>query len=1044
MRQAQNLFDKDAVKNVSYDPPELRGTVSFGSRLLRSSIQIHEDGTAENGCPCRDSREHGLICSHAIALALEMLRRADDPDRDRKLLEEQRKAVRQASSGGAYLQRAAPDDPDAVPIGLLIGLDAGWRTAPVGERIPLCCTVQLDGNAFPPEDLSPDRAYRLSKQHDTLLYVLEDICEGPVRSRFDASRADLINLLELCAGEAILDAETGSMMTVNAARLSSHLLADLDRETGELIVTVRTELPYMPAGEFPYYLLTRTSGWAFGAGNFWPLESVLPDPFHDVYDEPQVIPRTHVLSFMETELPLLVRTLPLESDLSIDLFTVAPARPGLLLHVKGSPAALRLTLYAEYPGVTLIALKPHPEASFSHPDPDDLLRFTVRNLEFEGAAVQRFASLGIVGAGGDTLEPVTGTREVLNFLSSTVPSLRRDGWRVEIEGRIATELEAMPHVTPVVTVDEGDGWFEVRFDFDDGAGGSLSSAEIQRALQKGDRFLKQGTQTLLLDEEAIRSMHGVFEDCASGEGKAPGSFRLSSIHGAYVQSALGALDGVDVEAPPTWQRENEFRNRKQADDAEPLSESMESILRSYQKEGVQWLRFLERNGFAGILADEMGLGKTVQTLAWLQYSRVNESIRGLPSLIVCPTSLVENWEEEAGRFVPELRVQTVSGSAREKLWADSPNQDLVITSYALLRRDIETVSQLDFAVAVLDEAQHIKNRSTQNSKAAKRLRAGHRLVLTGTPVENSVSDLWSIMDFLMPEYLGGHELFRAAYELPIGRGEREGEEAQSRLRRKLHPFLLRRLKSEVAKELPPKIQRVAKFALSADQAKVYRELLESSQRKLTHLVAKKGFGGARMEILTVLLRLRQICCHLDLLKLPDLKASEPSAKLALFLELVDEALDGGHRILVFSQFVSMLHILRDELEKRNLTYCYLDGSTKDRMDQVRRFNKERDIPLFLISLKAGGSGLNLTGADMVIHFDPWWNPAVEAQATDRAHRIGQQKTVYSVKLIARDTVEEKVLALQRKKQSVIDATIESDEAAMKSLDWGDIQELLSL
>jgi len=317
-------------------------------------------------------------------------------------------------------------------------------------------------------------------------------------------------------------------------------------------------------------------------------------------------------------------------------------------------------------------------------------------------------------------------------------------------------------------------------------------------------------------------------------------------------------------------------------------------------------------------------------------------------------------------------------------------------------------------------------------------------VLTGTPIENSVSDLWSILDFLMPGYLGNHDSFRHHYEQPIATGGFEGEEAQVRLRRKLGPFLLRRLKSEVARDLPPKLERIAFCSLAPEQKQVYRALVESSRRKLEDMVAAHGFKRCTIEILKTLLQLRQACCHLDLLRMPGLPAGQPSAKMDLFFELLDEAIDGGHRILVFSQFVSMLAILRLELDARQIPYCYLDGATKERQKIVHTFNSDRRIPLFLISLKAGGTGLNLTGADMVIHYDPWWNPAVEQQATDRAYRIGQKRTVYGVKLLTRGTIEEKVLAMQKKKQAVIDATLSTDESLLQSLTWEEVKDLLSL
>ncbi|MCF7849918.1 MAG: DEAD/DEAH box helicase, partial [Kiritimatiellales bacterium] len=475
-----------------------------------------------------------------------------------------------------------------------------------------------------------------------------------------------------------------------------------------------------------------------------------------------------------------------------------------------------------------------------------------------------------------------------------------------------------------------------------------------------------------------------------------------------------------------------------------LSANLNGTLRSYQKEGVNWLSFLEKRGFCGVLADEMGLGKTIQTLAWLQLNRQHEDARGKPTLIICPTSLVENWAEESAKFTPDLKVLTLHGTDRHEKWEDVENSDIIISSYALMRRDIKKHLEYKYAVVILDEAQHIKNRSTQNAVAAKKLKAEQRLVLTGTPIENSVADLWSIMDFLMPGYLGHHKAFREYYELPIANGGSDGDYAQSKLRRKLHPFLLRRMKKQVAKDLPPKIERIAPCTLTKDQQLVYTQLLEDAKRKISNIVAEQGFNKSRMEILTTLLRLRQTCCHIDLLKMEDVKSEFPSAKMDIFFELLDEALDSKHRVLVFSQFTSMLAILRKELEDRDLQYCYLDGSTKDRQEVVKEFNRNRDIPVFLMSLKAGGTGLNLTGADMVIHFDPWWNPAVEDQATDRAHRIGQKRTVYSVKLITKGTVEEKVLELQRRKKTIIDATLTTDEQVMQKLTWEDVQELLSL
>lgn len=1046
-RDAKMLFERGAVQLVSFEPPFIRGTVSFGNRSIASSSKVLHDGTCENLCPCRDNAERGIICAHVIALGLELIKRAYDPEQERKRLEETRRAAKLARvDDAAYIKRVPVGTAGAVPARLHMRLAADWEARRKTGRIPVTCYAELPSGHRLIDDLPRGASYSFSPQDDGILYVLEDISEGPARSRLDVLPSDFMNLLHLHSGKPLWLDGRSDPFVVNAAKMSSSLRMDLDRENGELILMVHTELPYLKPGEFPVYIESGKTGWVFGAGNFWPLANLLPGPLRSIYEKPIAVPRPSVPRFLQTELPLLEKHIAVQSELSLDLFAIEPESPKFVLAVRGSPASLAATLYSEYGDVQVVAAKADAAGFFSHPDPQDLMRYTVRNLDEEEDALARLVVTGLRGETGDTLMPIVGCREVLNFLGRDVPALRRMGWGVTLEQKVDTFMGSLDFATPVVRVNEGQSgdWFDVDFEFDGGASGSLTPAEVQRALLKGESFIERGGRTILLDVNAIEAMNDVFRDCAASEGKKPGSFRLAGIYSSYVKSSLDVLDGVDVESAPAWRSKAERQNRLQTLEPVALSEPLASTLRSYQRDGVNWLRFLENNGFCGILADEMGLGKTLQTLVWLQLPRTDPEARSKPALIVCPTSLVENWAEEVAKFVPQLRVLTVTGSDRHEKWNEVEKADIVVTSYALLRRDIEQYVAREFSAAILDEAQHIKNKSTQNAIAAKRLKARHRFVLTGTPMENSVSDLWSIMDFLMPGYLGSHETFRLHYELPIMSGGADAELPQAKLRRKLNPFLLRRLKTDVAKDLPAKIEKIATCTLSADQQVVYKQLLEASQRKIFDMVAAQGFQKSRMEILKTLLRLRQVCCHLDLLKLPDLDSKMPSAKMDLFFELLDQACDGGHRVLVFSQFVSMLKILREALEKRGLRYCYLDGSTDERMKIVHEFNREKSIPVFLISLKAGGSGLNLTGADMVIHYDPWWNPAVEDQATDRAHRIGQKRTVYSLKLIAKGTVEEKVLELQRRKKAIIDATLESDEQVMGKLTWDDVQELLSL
>lgn len=1049
-RDGRTLFERGLVLEASADATHMQGTISWGSRSIKTAAKVLPDHSCENLCPCRDNVDRGIICSHVIALGLALLARNSDPDRERKLQEEERRArhLRQVEAQ-AFFKRADPGTPGALNCALLLGLPRGWREAALEGKIPVRTFLEYRGAKHPVGEVPHDAVLGLTPQDEAILFVLEEIAGGTVPDELPLGTEDFVNLLSLYPGRSLWE-EGGRELAVNASHVSSVLRVDLDHENGELLLVAHTELPFMRGAEFPTYLVAGKSGWVYGGGNFWPLEKLLPMPLWEIYRRQVVVPRRDVPRFLREEMPRLAAQIRVEAEVEPDVFSFEPETPDMRLNVRGSPASLAVRLEAVYRDVELVAAQSSARGAFAHPDPEDILRYTVRDLPAEQKALAALARFGLSGRNGADLNDIVGTREVLNFLGHAVPALRRKGWRVVWDGRIRATMETAIFATPVVRIDPengADGWFDVRFDYDAGEIGGLSGADIQRALLKGDAYVEHQGRTILLDAEAIRALQSVFADCASGEGRRPGSFRLAPVYAAYAASALQALDGVDVEAPPAWTQGAAQRNRLEPMDLEPLDPAFERLLRPYQKDGVRWFRFLQRNRFGGILADEMGLGKTLQALVWFTMAaaeRAGESRR--PSLVVCPTSLVDNWAAEAARFTPWLKVGTMTGADRHARWKDLHKLDVVITSYALMRRDIDLYEPIEFLSVVLDEAQHIKNQSTQNAQAAKRLRAEHRFVLTGTPIENGVSDLWSIMDFLMPGYLGSRESFRANIEQPIAQGGPEAELAQWKLRRKLRPFLLRRMKRDVAKELPPKIERIAACALSGDQKKVYAALLENARHKIADLVATQGFQRSKFEILNTLLRLRQICCHLDLLKLPGLEVKEPSAKMDLFFELLDEAMDAGHRVLVFSQFVSMLTILRKELNRRNLRYCYLDGATQERLKIVQEFNRDASIPLFLISLKAGGTGLNLTGADMVIHYDPWWNPAVENQATDRAYRIGQKRTVYSVKLIAQDSIEERVLALQRKKQKLYNATLEDgdDVTDVHNLTWDDVQELLAL
>lgn len=447
-------------------------------------------------------------------------------------------------------------------------------------------------------------------------------------------------------------------------------------------------------------------------------------------------------------------------------------------------------------------------------------------------------------------------------------------------------------------------------------------------------------------------------------------------------------------------------------------------LRQYQLAGVCWLKAMGERGCNVILADEMGLGKTIQSIALL----AGAADKNLPALIVAPTSLVDNWEREIRKFAPSLRVVTIAGPDRKELWKNAMAADICLCSYALAKRDAETLRTFHFRYLILDEAQHIKNPSSINAQTCKEISADHKVVLTGTPLENSAEDLWSIFDFLHPGLLGSLRAFRARYA-DIAKNHELGKE----LSRIIAPFILRRKKSDVCAELPGKLEQALYCDMDNGQLELYRKYEAEARQRCSDLKN----GGSRMEMLTALLRLRQICCDPALLG-----ENHRSAKFELLQELLLESLDSGRKVLVFSQFTSMLKIIRTWLESAGIPYEYLDGSTKDRMERVDAFNNSPDIPVFLLSLKAGGLGLNLTTADTVILYDPWWNPAAEAQAMDRSHRIGQTRNVTCFKLFVRGSVEEKVLSLQKKKQDLFGALVEDSAAALGGMTLEDFEFLL--
>ena len=570
--------------------------------------------------------------------------------------------------------------------------------------------------------------------------------------------------------------------------------------------------------------------------------------------------------------------------------------------------------------------------------------------------------------------------------------------------------------------------------------GDLDPAELSSLLDSYRRRrryhrLRSG-QFLSLDDPALLGLSRLSEGLGVSDRQLQsGRLRVPTFRAPFVDQVLSDSRALG------YTRDDAMRallkSIKTVENSEfSVPDTLCGTLRGYQRTGFRWLRTMETYGFGGILADDMGLGKTVQMIALF----LDAAARGVtrPSLVVCPASLVLGWESELHRFAPSLSVRTVVGdsAARQAILQEVDGFTVLITSYDLLKRDAAQYAAMSFHYLVLDEAQYIKNHATQNARAVKTISSVQRFALTGTPVENRLSELWSIFDFLMPGFLFSYARFRERFEQPAVRdGDKEALDALSRL---CSPFLLRRLKRDVLRELPPKTETVRRIPLADTQQKTY---LAAALRMREELRAGGAGGTTRLQALTMLTRLRQICCDPSLC-FENYRGG--SAKLESCLELVREAVDTGHRVLLFSQFTSMLAILESRLREADIPFYTLQGSTprEKRAAMVSAFNSEEGAPVFLISLKAGGTGLNLTAADVVIHYDPWWNVSVQNQASDRAHRIGQQRPVQVYKLIAQGTVEEKILDLQEAKQSLADAVVRADGLSLSALSDDELLRLL--
>jgi SNF2 family DNA or RNA helicase len=755
----------------------------------------------------------------------------------------------------------------------------------------------------------------------------------------------------------------------------------------------------------------------FDAAGAWPILPLLREP------EPLVVPDADLFAFA-AELHLMPNAPPIEWPQNFRIEEAHPV-PVPCLRVRRADddrfayGQLPVELGFDYDGM-VIASRKSGRALVQHEPP----RLIHRNPELERAARNRLIELG-----ARELYDWRHTRPRLGIapkqLDAFVAALTAEGWRVEADGR---RFRAASRTQ--VNVSSGIDWFELQ--------GAIEFGDQIASLPRLLSALRNGEKTVLLDDgsygllpvEWLQRFAGIAALASTDEDASAMRFTIA-------QTSL--LDALLATLPEPRVDETFVRIRDELRHFEAITpvaapDTFKGELRHYQQEGLGWIEFLRRFGLGGCLADDMGLGKTVQVLALLEQCR---AAGNGPSLVVVPKSLVFNWRREAERFTPALRVRDHTGGQRHREPLDSASFDVLLTTYGTLRRDAPHLRELEFEYVILDEAQAIKNAKTASAKAALLLRGRNRLALSGTPIENRLEELWSLFEFLNPGMLGASTAFATLKNLS---GNGSVPEGRAMLARALRPFILRRTKEQVAPELPPRVEQTLIVELEKEQRALYDELRVHYRHALLARIDKIGIKRARIEILEALLRLRQAACHPGLIDARHTRAG--SAKLDVLLAQLEEIVAEGHRALVFSQFTSFLALVRERLDAEGIVYEYLDGKTRDREARVQRFQTDAQCPVFLISLRAGGHGLNLTAADYVFVLDPWWNPAVEAQAVDRTHRIGQQRHVFALRLIARDTVEEKVLELQQQKRELADAILNADAGGLSAIGREELERLL--
>ncbi|MGJ8672297.1 SNF2-related protein [Rubritalea sp.] len=988
MKAGKEIYARGVVTKAQQNEGLINGEITGGGKPTRITVRVHSDTDIDTVCPKLACRRTGEICAHAVAVMLGVIHGASQ--------EKARSPV-----GGNFSEQArVPSNIITAKVLLPPHFPKGLPEGGLSLRL-----IEREGEALA-GDLK-------------LAQWLEVFTGGKIAPMLGLKGKQALEFLKVLDGHPAVFAEEQKVnIGMSGVRVPMHIALDDDRVELSICKSV----------------LEHGNLW-YAEGDLWLWDTnqkvLVAIDVSSVLNERQwlriasgssvFVPMKSLL----TEMAAWQKFALWDDDTVLEQIPVKEGQPKFVLELEGSIEKLRAKLQASYArGVNItLGLFGAEEVHFPVEDPASEGHWIERNRDAEDNAAGILMRYGfqITGAKGEW--ELTGDDAVIDFLTDAMPELE-NLWEIKTGGKLSSIKGNLVRVRPNMEVQgSGEDWLAFDYGFQTDSGKDIPREAIQKMLASGRRSAttKNGKQVVMskFDAEMVET---VLRD--TDPRQESGKFYVAKSQGAYLKRIRDYYQGVTHEA---------------ADQKilEKLPPGISKALRGYQEEGIAWLYERCENENAALLADDMGLGKTLQTLSVLSLRQH----RGKPSLVVCPTSLLGNWADEAAKWTPDLKVKIMHGPQRKEHFSKLDEYDLLITSYALVARDLEQYQRCELNLLVLDEASIIRNPDTQSAKAVRKLTADARVALSGTPVENAVLDLWSLYAFLLPGYLGSREDFKSRYEQALA-GTQPDPNALRRLRLRIEPFMIRRTKAEVAKDLPQKLEQILWCDPSKLQKEAYQEILRQGVTKVDELEG----GRARMQMLTVLLRLRQASCDLRLLGSDQIKEQELamlSSKLEMLVDLLKEAKRGGHRVLVFSQFTKMLGIIRETLEKEEISFSYLDGSTRDRAGEVRKFQEPNGPDTFLISLKAGGYGLNLTAADTVVHFDPWWNPAVEAQATDRAYRIGQTKPVSVYKLIARGTVEEKILKLQDKKRGLIGAAIgDESQPMMSGLSEADMRDLL--